>query len=84
MAADPNTIKHIQDLLKPHFPDSLVDVTPSGIRDNIHIKVISRRFDGMKDQQREEFLWDLIDSSDLSREDKLCISLLLPLSPDDL
>jgi len=84
MSADSHLIKKIQELLKPEFPDSLVDVSPSGIRDNIHVKVVSRRFDGMRDHERQDFLWSLIDTSDLSQEQKLQISLILPLSPADL
>lgn len=84
MPVKTNTIDRILEILKPEFPDSLVDVTPSGIRDNIHVKVVSRRFDGMKLRQREELLWGFIDESDLSRKDKSRISLLLALSPDEL
>jgi hypothetical protein len=84
MPADTALIDKLQNILKPVFPESLVDVTPSGVRDNVHVMVISHRFADMTDQQKQDYLWNVIDSSDLSQEQKLRISMILPLSPRDV
>jgi hypothetical protein len=86
MAAKTDTItEKIHAIIKSHFaPDDFVDVSLSGISDNIHVIVMSRALDDMKEKQKQEYLWDMIDASDLSQEEKLRISMILPLSPDEL
>jgi hypothetical protein len=55
-----------------------------GYGDNIHIIVVSRKFDGMREKEKQELLWRAIDESDLSDAEKVLISLILPYSPGDL
>ena len=83
VAQDP-LIDRIREILKPHFPEDTVDVSLSGVRDNVHVVVVSRAFDNMGEKQKQEYLWDLLDKSDLSDEEKNRISLILAYSPDDL
>ena len=69
--------------IKIVFPEDTVDVS-DGYRDNIHVMVVSRKFDGRPDQEKQDMIWDPINASDLSEEEKLLISLALPLSPADI
>ena len=84
MSADKKLMGKIRRILKEEFHDACVDVSASGIQDNIHIVVMTRDFDDKTETQKQEYLWSIIDKSDLSEEDKLNISLLLPLSPQDV
>jgi hypothetical protein len=52
-----------------------------GYGKNIHVLVVSRRFDKLPDQEQREILWGPIDGSDLDEEERSLISLLMPLSP---
>ena len=61
----------------------MVDVS-DGFRDNVHVIVVSRKFDNMREKEKEDFLWGAIDRIGLSEEEKVRISLVLPYSPDEL
>ena len=75
--------KALEVALRQAFPRDTVDIS-DGYQDNIHVLVVSREFDDLGEQQKQERLWKLIDATDLSKEEKLLISLVLPLSPDDV
>jgi hypothetical protein len=82
--ADQALMDKIKRILKAHFKDDgYVDVAP-GYGENIHVVVMSRKFDGMLESIKMDYLWDLIDKSELSEEEKLRISMIMPLSPDDV
>lgn len=83
MSADQELLTRIRNIIKPHFPEDTVDVSP-GYHDNVHVVVMSRKFDNMGENEKLEFLWDILDKSDLEDEVKTRISLLLPLSPADV
>ena len=74
----------IRGILKTEFPDETVDVSLSGIRDNVHVIVVSNKFDRMTEKKKQDYLWELIDESSLSEEEKLRISMVLPVSPKEL
>jgi hypothetical protein len=85
MAADKLLMKKIRNLLESKLPDEkFIDVSASWIRDNIHVMVMSRKFAKMNEKKKQEYLWRLINDSDLTKEQKLRISLVLPLSPEDV
>ncbi len=79
---DPVVAK-VTSLLKTEFPDSFVDVSLSGIRDNIHVLVMSRIFDNMTERKKQQKLWAAIENSDLGESEKARISMIIPLSPDE-
>ena len=83
MPADPQLKKKIEKILRAVFPGETVDVS-DGHGDNIHVIVVSRKFDGMREKERQELLWRAIDEGDLSDAEKVLISLILPYSPGDL
>jgi acid stress-induced BolA-like protein IbaG/YrbA len=76
-------------VLKGRFAtDTIVDVSPSGVRDNLHVLVVSADLDNMNEIQKQEHLWALLEdavkekkleSADLER-----ISLVLPVSIEEL
>lgn len=76
-------IGSLRSAFREQFPHDTVDVS-DGYMDNIHIVVVSRRFDGLGEQQKQDFMWEIIDSTSLKDEQKTLISLLLPLSPGQL
>lgn len=83
MPADPQLKKKIETILRTEYPGDTVDVS-DGYRDNIHIIVVSRKFDGMREKEKQDMLWSAIDKSNLSDAEKVKISLILPYSPADL
>jgi len=68
--------------------DTIVDVTPSGIRDNLHVLVVSRELDNMSEQEKQEFLWSVLDEATRSgkwtAEEMQRVALILPVSLDEL
>ncbi len=83
MPADPQLKKKIETILSAEFPGETVDVS-DGHGDNIHVIVVSRKFDGMREKEKQELLWGVIDKGNLSDPEKVKISLILPYSPSDL
>ncbi|MBN2196315.1 MAG: hypothetical protein JW751_26110 [Polyangiaceae bacterium] len=76
-------IPRIEAALRGEFPHDTVDVSP-GYGSNLHVLVVSRRFDGMSERERQELLWSVIDRADLTDAEKTRISLLLAYSPGSL
>ncbi len=71
----------IRDAFSRELPeDTIIDVS-DGYGDCIHVMVISRRFDQMSEKAKQNLMWRVIDSSDLSEEEKARISLVYPVSP---
>jgi acid stress-induced BolA-like protein IbaG/YrbA len=70
-------------VLKDIFPDDTVDIS-DGYGDNIHVLVVSRRFDGLQDEAKLDMIWDPINKSVLTEDEKSLISLALPLSPAEI
>lgn len=75
----------IEEILRAQFPQpgETVDVS-DGSGDNIHVVVVSRQFDNMREKSKQDLLWGTIDRSVLNDADKVKISMILPYSPDDL
>ena len=65
------------------FDGDTVDIS-HGYGNNIHIVVVSRKFHGKKDRIRQDWMWSIVDSTDLTDEEKHLISLLYPVSPDEI
>ncbi len=85
MGADLELMEKITKILRDKFREnSSITVKPSGIGDNIHVIVMSNAFDDMSEKQKQDCLWSPIDGSDLTDEQKVHISMILPLSPDDV
>lgn len=90
MANKPDPLQAtIANVLRPHFPpDTVIDVSPSGIRDNLHVLVVSRALDNMTEQQKQEHLWalleDAVSQGVLSDADLHRVSLVMPVSVDEL
>ena len=81
--ADRALMRKIEANLRRHFPRDTVDVSP-GYHDNVHVLVVSRKFDRMSEKRKQDYLWELINSGDLTEEERTRISLILPLSPAEV
>jgi hypothetical protein len=75
--------KILLDALRAEFPTDTVDVS-DGYEDNIHVLVVSRRFDTMREGIKQDLLWKIIDRTVLTDDEKQLISLLYPLSVAEL
>ncbi len=73
----------IEAALRPEFPTDTVDVT-AGYANNIHIVVVSRRFDGLGESEKQELLWSILDQGNFTDAEKGRISLMLTYSPANL
>ncbi|MCH7814306.1 MAG: hypothetical protein IID40_09830 [Planctomycetes bacterium] len=74
----------IEAILRRAFPTDTVDVSLSGVRDNIHVIVVSRSLDKMTEREKQEHLWKLLEDGGLDEEVLNRISMILPLSLDEL
>ena len=83
MPADAKLKKKIKGILAKVFPGETVDVS-DGLGTNIHVVVVSGKFKGKREKQKQEMLWGAIDKSILTDAEKVKISLILPYSPSDL
>lgn len=76
--------KKIKDILRKRFPEEAAIDVSDGYKNNIHIVVVSMEFEGLGEKEKQDLLWNAIDQSDLSEEEKLRISLIVPYSPREL
>ena len=75
--------KLIEEAFRKEFPRDTVDIS-DGYMDNIHVLVVSRRFDTMDETTKQDMLWTLINGSGLTESERSLISLVLPLSPAEI
>ena len=73
----------LEDAFRKEFPKDTVDLS-DGYQNNIHVLVVSRRFDGMSEKDKQDVLWGVIDATDLTDAEKVLISLVHPVSPAEV
>lgn len=73
----------IERAFRAEFPTDTVDIS-DGYRDNIHILIVSRRFDAMSEADKRDMMWTIIDETDLTDAEKSLISLVMPVSPAEI
>ena len=73
----------LESAIRAEFPNDTVDIS-DGYKDNIHVLVVSRRFDKMTDEEQRDLLWGLIDQAGLDEGEKALISLAFPVSPAEI
>lgn len=84
MGADAKTKKKIEEMLSRKFNENSAFDVSDGYQDNIHIVVVSRKFSGKSENEKQDMIWSVIETSDLSDLDKNRISLIAPYSPEEL
>ncbi len=72
--------KLLESAIRAEFPKDTVDIS-DGYKENIHVLVVSRRFDKMTEEEQRDLLWGLIDKGGLDDDEKALISLALAVSP---
>lgn len=75
-------MKKIYEILKREFPTDTVDIS-DGYKGNVHVVIISRKFDGSRIHEREGIILSLI-GNNLTKEEKKKISVLNCYSPGEL
>lgn len=73
----------IEAALRERFVHDTVDIS-DGFKDNVHILVVSRQFEGMSTQQRVDNILSLLKDADLTAKEFGLISLIHALSPTEL
>jgi hypothetical protein len=73
----------LREAFRRAFPSDTVDIS-DGYKGNIHVLVVSRKFDRMSEREKPAFMWRVIDSTDLIEDEKQLVSLVYPLSPAEL
>lgn len=73
----------IFDILKQEFPNDTVDIS-FGYLTNLHIMIVSRKFDNMKESVRQDYIWSLLKGLTDEEKEKIKISLIICYSPGEL
>jgi stress-induced morphogen len=73
----------VVEALRKEFPTDTVDVS-DGYKENLHVLVVSRKFDGMSERQKQDMLRSLLKAGGLSKPEQDLVSVLLPFSPAEL
>ena len=69
----------LHNAFRREFPDDTVDVS-DGYKENIHVVIVSRRFDEMAEAEKQDLMWGVIDRAGLTDQEKQLISLVHPVS----
>jgi stress-induced morphogen len=68
--------------LRRAFPENSTIVTSEGYGGRVHAKVVSERFNGISERQKQDILWNALRSE--LKEDAQAVSLALAYGPDEL
>jgi len=80
----PILIKHtLEKAFRKEFPKDTVDIS-DGYKGNVHVLVVSRRFDGLPESDKHDLLWGIVRNSGLTLQETNRVSLLLGLSPAEI
>jgi acid stress-induced BolA-like protein IbaG/YrbA len=71
----------VKDVFNAAYPEGYVDVS-TGYRTNVHVVIVSRAFDDMKEEEKQEAVW-AVARRHLGK-DAQRISIMLAYSPDEL
>jgi len=83
--ADQQSKDKIADALRrAYFSDAgdLVDVS-DGLDDNIHVVVVSRKFDGRRFQEKNDLIWSIL-TTELIPDDWGKVTLSIGVSPEEI
>ena len=64
MRSKPEIKAILEQTFRAEFPNDTVDIS-DGYQNNIHVLVVSRRFDAMTEKDMQDALWRIIDGTDL-------------------
>jgi hypothetical protein len=73
----------LREAFRERFPHDTVDIS-DGYKENIHVMVVSREFDELEERQKQELMWEIIDNTQLTEDEKTLISLVYPVSPAEI
>ena len=79
--ASPDTAIKAEASLHQHFPNAGIELRP-GYQGRIHIIIASPSFNGLKEEEKQEMVWDFL-RADL-KEEAQNITLVIPYSMDEL
>lgn len=83
--ADERTKQRVAEALKLAYfndPGDLVDVS-DGLDDNIHVVVVSRKFDGHRLREKNDMIWSVL-IKELTPEEWGLVTLSVGVSPEEL
>ena len=83
MRSKPKIKATLEQAFRNVFPNDTVDIS-DGYQNNIHVLIVSRRFDVMSEKNKQDALWPIIDGTDLTDAEKASISLVMPVSPAEV
>lgn len=73
--------ERVVNALRAEFPTDTIDTT-EGYNGRIHVKLVSRRFNGMREAEKQAFIWDLL--RDKMGPGAQAVSLALVYGTDEL
>lgn len=73
--------QRVIEALREDVPTDTIDIS-EGYNGHIHVKLISRRFNGLSETQKQTFIWDLLRSQ--LGSDAQSVSLALVYGTDEL
>jgi len=83
--ADASLKQKIEDTLRSGYfndPKDLVDVS-DGLDDNIHVVVVSRKFDGRRVREKHDLIWSVLIGK-LTPEEWGRVTLSIGVSPEEI
>lgn len=83
--ADERTKQRVAEALKTSYfkdPSDLVDVS-DGLDDNIHVVVVSRKFDGQRLREKNDLIWSIL-TRELKPEEWGQVTLSVGVSPEEI
>ncbi len=70
-----------KDVLAEEIPNAMVS-TEEGFGGRVHVKIVSDRFDGMSEREKQEYVWQILRTR--LEADAQAISFVLPYGSDEL
>ncbi len=74
-------MKRVVAALRREFPQDTIDTT-EGYNGRVHVKVVSRRFNGKSEAEKQQILWDMLRNH--LGPDAEAVSLALAYGTDEL
>lgn len=84
VAYDYKTIApQVKETLRRAMGENSLVVTQEGYQGRIHAKVVSERFDGMSEAEKQRFVWDIL-KAETDPETQLAVTFVVCYGTEDL
>jgi stress-induced morphogen len=78
----PTESERVKQALKSYFRDDAYIVTDEGYNGRVHVRIVSKQFDGKREEEKQALIWEIL--REKLGPEAASVSLVIPYGMDEL